>query len=353
VDSTDENGNHWQRTSDAFGRLTEVMEPSGVAQTPSMESDYGYDALNNLLSVKQWGGNSGSSGAVSRSFSYDSLSRLLSAYNPETGTVGYTYDANSNVTAKTDARGVTTTYGYDALNRLLSKSYAVSGTSVYPTPSSCYQYDLSSVTNGIGRLSNAWTIYGSCATTAPSAGYLTMRSIGAYDPMGRVLNEQQFTPASQASGTTYTPAYTYDLAGNLLTSTSGGVGPTTTGTQTITPFLFTNTFDSAGRLQTVGSNQTTNYVTGAANVFPATLFSAQTGQNLPCSNSSSAAYSPFGGLQNAAYGISTSASNVALILNRAYDNRLRITCETDTGSIVSTPTSGSAAVTITGSEQSQ
>jgi len=31
VDSTDEVGNHWQRTSDSFGSLTEVMEPNGAS----------------------------------------------------------------------------------------------------------------------------------------------------------------------------------------------------------------------------------------------------------------------------------------------------------------------------------
>ena len=66
VDSTDENGNHSQRTSDSFGRLTEVMEPNGASQSPTMETDYTYTALNDLLSVTQWGGPFGSSNARSR-----------------------------------------------------------------------------------------------------------------------------------------------------------------------------------------------------------------------------------------------------------------------------------------------
>jgi RHS repeat-associated protein len=41
VDSSDENGNKWQRTSDAFGNLTWVMEPNGSSKTASMETDYG------------------------------------------------------------------------------------------------------------------------------------------------------------------------------------------------------------------------------------------------------------------------------------------------------------------------
>jgi YD repeat-containing protein len=56
VDTTDEAGSHWQRVSDAFGRLTQVVEPNGTTTAPTMETDYAYDVLNDLLSVNQWGG---------------------------------------------------------------------------------------------------------------------------------------------------------------------------------------------------------------------------------------------------------------------------------------------------------
>jgi len=145
-------------------------------------------------------------------------------------------------------------------------------------------YDSSPVVNGIGRLSNAWTqsaSVGTCSTTPPTTGFWAMRSITAYDSMGRITNEQQYTPANQASGTPYAPVYTYDLAGNLLTSTSG-VGPT-----------YTNTYYGAGSI--------------------------------------TSQYTAFGGLANAAFGN-------GLTLNRAYDNLLRTTCEIDTGTTVTSAT---------------
>ena len=43
VHYSDENGNRWQRTTDAFGNLIVVMEPNGSSQIPSMETDYTYD----------------------------------------------------------------------------------------------------------------------------------------------------------------------------------------------------------------------------------------------------------------------------------------------------------------------
>jgi len=318
--SADESGNLTQRTADALGRLTQVVEPGGFT------TNYSYDALNNLLTVYQLGNAAIGDTPRTRYFNYDSLSRLLSAFNPETGTASYTYDANSNVQTKTDARGVITTYGYDALNRLLSKSYSDG-----VTPLSCYQYDSS--TNGIGRLANAWTVSASqpgatCTPAAPAAGFLTKRAIQAYDAMGRILNEQQYTPATQANGAPYAPAYTYDLAGNPLTSTNG-VGPK----PAAAPFIFTNTFDGAGRLQTLTSNWTTNYVNGMPNIFPASLFSQPT-------------YAAFGGLTGATFGS-------GLTLSRTYDNRLRITGETDTGTGATSATPGSATVNITGAEQSR
>jgi YD repeat-containing protein len=334
VDSTDENGNHWQRTSDSFGRLTEVMEPNGSSQVPTMETDYIYNALNDLTSVTQWGGASGSAGKRGRSFIYNSLSQLQSATNPETGTVGYAYDVNGNVQSRTDARGVTTTYSYDQLNRLLSKTYS---NDLNGTPLSCFLYNLSTL--GVGRLTSAWTQSASATTScSTSAAFLTKRTIVAYDPMGRIVSEQQYTPASQASGTFYSPQYTYDLAGNLTSSTDGVTpSPTTPGT-----FLtFTYCYDGAGRLQLLSSNWIDP-------THPQWLFIAQ---SIPCSTTSSPTlsstpYTAFGALMNAEYGS-------GLTLNRAYDQRLRMTGEIDTGSIVAVPTSGNAAVTITGVEQSK
>jgi len=73
---------------------------------------------------------------------------------------------------------------------------------------------------------------------------------------------------------------------------------------------------------------------------PQTLFSAPPSQTQP-------SYAAFGGLQKAAFGN-------GLAVSRTYDlNRMWVTSETDTGSIVVNPTPGSATVTITGTEQSK
>ena len=240
------------------------------------------------------------------------------------------YDANGNLAFKTDARNLVSIYSYDVLNRLLSKSYSNDASR---TTTSCYQYDSSSLAGSnaylIGRLTNQWTqsaSVGACPAAVPTTGPWTRRSILAYDVMGRVLSERQCTPSNCTGGTPYAPAYTYDLAGATHTFTDG-----------IT--LFTNTFDSAGRLLTLTSSWSDA-------THPSQLFSAQTATSTPCVQSLSAAYAPFGGLMNATFGN-------GLSLNRTFDNRLRTTCEIDTGGIVASPTSGSATISVTGAEQSK
>ncbi len=234
------NGNGTQRVtrisqSDALGRLNSICEVSsssliGQSGTPvacgqdiagtGFLTTYQYDVLDNLLQVNQ-------SGIASRTFVYDSLSRLTSAVNPESNTqpvspytvvpTTYAYDANGNLSTKTGplqnqtgTSTVTTTYTYDALNRLTSRSYS-DGT----TPKSTYFYDFSTYfpnnTNTIGRL-----VYN---TTTSSAGGC-IQTISEYDVMGRVSQQWQKTPQGGCANS-YPLPYTYDLMGNVTSFSDG------------------------------------------------------------------------------------------------------------------------------------
>ncbi len=117
----------WRRSStDALGRLVEVDEPNSSTATvspcqgagePIWITTYNYNVMGDLMGVVQ-------NLSRQRNFTYDSLSRLWTSTNPETGTITYTYDANGNVQTKKDARNITTTYSYDALNRELTRAYS-------------------------------------------------------------------------------------------------------------------------------------------------------------------------------------------------------------------------------------
>jgi RHS repeat-associated protein len=190
--------------NDALGRLAEVWEitPSDGATEPvsfpnkpgitaGYLTKYSYDLLDDLTLVTQ---RIGAAGTIqNRTFTYDSLGRVVTAVNPESGTLNYRYDNNSNLTQKIDSRSpaVTVTDSYDFLNRLTGRSYSDS------TPAVTYTYDGTSVLNSKGRLTNV-------SSSASSYSY------DEYDALGRVRIATQTT-----DGQAYVMNYTHDLAGHL------------------------------------------------------------------------------------------------------------------------------------------
>lgn len=291
--------------SDGLGRLVSVCEVTSTSQqgssgTPAncgqdisgtgFLTTYSYDALDNLLTV-------GQSGLNPRAFNYDSLSHLTSAGNPESGSTNYSYDASGNLYQKKDARTITTTYNYDVLNRVTQKSYSDG-----MTPSVFFQYDGPnngfgvSATNLVGRLDEEWTGTSCCGTTAEIFGY---------DPMGRVVLNEQYTVSMG-----YRPVnYTYDLSGNVLTATNGeGV-------------TLTSAYNTAAQL--------------------ATVTSSLSDPNHPAALLPVVGYNPLGDVTSAIMGNGVSESST-------YDNRGRVTSSaTQNGG-----TAGTGTVTISGSERS-
>ncbi|MGA1982950.1 MAG: hypothetical protein ABSG84_10765 [Acidobacteriaceae bacterium] len=292
TDFWDETKRHTQQQFDWLGRLTVVYEPDPVSGSLALQTGYNYDVFNDLVSVYQVGASGNT--PVQRSFAYDMPSRVTWACNPEaigsgqnctSGTPGtqYVYDANSNLTQRTDNRGIVTNYQYDALNRLLSKIYSDS------TASACYQYDGAKSSNLSGRLVAQWTQNGTCPYALPASGVFTATAFSLYDSMGRLKNEQRCTGVSNCASGGYPMTYTYDLAGKLTSYPSGFGGLT-----------FTNAYDTVGRLATV-TNTPQN----------ALLFSQPV-------------YTPAGALSGALLGTSIS-------VNRTFDVRQRVTSETDIG----------------------
>ncbi len=297
---TDEVGNARKSCVDGLGRLTGVWEdPSGL----NYETDYAYDALSNLLSVNQKGGSGNSANWRTRTFTYDGLSRLLCAANPEiqavtcptsnTGTFPalatlYTYDANGNVSTKTapspnqPSTGtaiVTTNNGYDALNRLTGKTFTDGYSGNPPTPGVKFGYDGAALTG---------------CTPAPPAltdpypkGFRTAMCDGSgaaswkHDQMGRILQERR--TIGSAAGDYETDAYNLDGSPSSLTTLGYGV---------------TYTYSGAARALTA-----TNY-TGGTNK----LVSAAT-------------YAPPGELATMTNG--STSSFTGIVTNNAYNNRLQ------------------------------
>jgi RHS repeat-associated protein len=197
------------------GKIEYVLEQDPVNGELNLRTDYGYDALGRLTSIVQ--------GVQTRSFAYDDIGRLKTETYPETGSTTYEYDANSNLTVKTDSRGIITNVAYDELNRPTLKSYSDG------TPSVSYYYDAQPTDSPItivyptGRLTRVMT------TTSG----VTVKNFYSYCSCSSVIQESM-TVFDGSTTKTYTTSYTHNLAdqltsvaypnGKILTYTRNSLG---------------------------------------------------------------------------------------------------------------------------------
>lgn len=224
----------YQYAYDSFGNLTQYTDPLGE------KINYDYNPNRQLISMTDRNGNSTvvaytNSGAVRRMSSCDS--RLELTYNrarrqtyvvEQTGNnaqlttytfdaeenlenqegnccgfnVTYGYDADKNITQRTDANGVTYNYTYDGLGNLLTNANA-DGTMTY-----AYDPVYNQITSIEDRRSNTTTF------TYDATGNLTQidRPLGVTEQFS--FNADG-TMASSTDGNDNTTQYTYDANGYL------------------------------------------------------------------------------------------------------------------------------------------
>ena len=296
VTVTDQALKERRSVTNALGALVRVDEPDasgalGTISSPNQPTYYAYDILNNLTTVSQ--------GVQTRTFAYNSLSRLTSATNPESGPISYGYDNNGNLTSKTDARGVATTYIYDALNRVTNRNYSTpNGTpgtgmlaNYQPSPNVTYSYDGTNVAGGIANSKGKLTK----VSSSVSATEYT-----EFDILGRVRSHKQTT-----DGTGYTTGYSYNLSGALIEETypSGRV--------------VKNTLDVSGDLQQVQSRRANDTFRNHANSFTYAASGAVTAMRLGNGKWENTTFN--GRLQPTQIGLGGSATNQSLLkLNYDY-----------------------------------
>jgi RHS repeat-associated protein len=223
---TDQVGNQRTTWTNGLARLTEVEEASNNSSY-GYPTSYSYDPLGDLLSVKQ-------NGSRARTYTYDSLSRLVCAANPEvqnvtcpgsatgtfpSGAITYTYDANGNLSSKvtpqanqmTGTAVATTSYTHDVLNRLTQKAYVGVKTNTVK-----FGYDgiaLTACGQNPPNLSGATYLVGRrSAMCAGESG-----SNWSFDQMGRPLIESRINSSSKEYK--FNVSYAYNLDGSLKTLT--------------------------------------------------------------------------------------------------------------------------------------
>ena len=158
-------------TYDTLNRL--VKETNALGE----EIQYSYDAVGNLVGEVDAAGNP-------YAYEYDELGRLIKEINRLGSEQGYSYDPAGNLLGKTDFKGESFVYEYDALDRLTRVLYA-DGTE------KSFSYDPA----------------GNIVGAENEAGALEY----AYDPLNRLIEAHD-------SGMDETISYTYDPAGNRLTT---------------------------------------------------------------------------------------------------------------------------------------
>jgi len=252
VTATDQAGKVRRSVRDALGRLIRVDEPNSSGNldsggSPVQSTSYAYDVLDDLTQVTQ--------GSQTRTFTYDSLKRVLSAANPESGTVTTTYDENSNVIVVTDARGVSTHVSYDELNRPTrrwfngssSTSSTTNGspslpTGVVATDEVAYFYDAQSLPSGAPSYTRGYSTGALVAVTYAGGSEGTYRG---FDALGRVVRQYQRTDSVN-----YLVEAAYAVA-----STTSLTYPSVPGASDRRSVSFS--YDSAGRLSALSSSATT------------------------------------------------------------------------------------------------
>lgn len=245
----------WVRT-DSQGRLVELVEPDpsgpGTVATGGLVTTYSHNTLGNLVGITQ--------GAQTREFKYDSLGRLTAQKLAEASAtlndagqyVGagtwsdvFTYDDRSNLTSRTDARGVKTVFSFnnDPLNRLQSVSWDTNGFGDTANPivaaaTITYQYrtkdnptqlldvtQLSGIaTSGVSAESYVYDSEGRISVKSIVInGRPPMETDYAYDTLGRV---EDITYPKREPGVTLSPRkvvhHDYDVASHLTSLTVDG-----------------------------------------------------------------------------------------------------------------------------------
>jgi RHS repeat-associated protein len=249
------------------------LNPYGNTMINPMVTLYTYDALNNLTCVEQHGTATGQTGCSSapsndassawriRRFTYDSLSRMVSSSNPESGASTFTYDSDGNMLTKTSpapnqtgSATVTATLTYDALHRVLTKTFSDG-----ITPSTTIAYDGSTISGCSSSLTSADPV-GRRTAMCDAAGW----EAWSYDSRGHVITEQRSTNSIVKS-----TAYTYNFhgavtsitypSGRTVTYTYNAVGRTGSASDIANSITYASNahFTPAGALATLqesGSN---------------------------------------------------------------------------------------------------
>jgi len=222
---------------DAEGQLTNQFVTIGSDTTPTDSYTFEYDSLGRVIRSKQ---TSGTTLVQRTQHIYDTANRIISQtwqLGSQSFSESYSYSANDGcLTSMGTAAGTTIGYTYDPLKRLTSETTTVGGGSnlfhkdyTYrniddtrtTTQVENFAYKLSSDNSVLAGYSYTYNALGNISKISDSSSGNPL-VIYTYDSQEQLLSETYYD--GQGSGDSHISAtytYTYDTAGNLLTSSDG------------------------------------------------------------------------------------------------------------------------------------
>ncbi len=237
---TDPTGKWKTFTTDAYGQLVEVQEPSpNPGSEPTHETFYAYDVFGHLIEVQMSRTVGGTVRTQFRTWAYNATTlQLTSKTSPEAGTVSYTYNTDGTLATVTDANSHRKVYSYDSYGRITQIARgAVSGSTFTEDVSQRTNYAYSGTNGGFssataGRVSQItytgphglalkeWYSYhkaGAITTkrlnvtgTPFGSSSLNLDASYGYDDEGSVLSIQYPNSQFNSNGTTVSgPGYSY------------------------------------------------------------------------------------------------------------------------------------------------
>ena len=220
------------QVSSTFNAMGELTGQSGSgAAAPTATRTYTYDTAGRVLtaatSATGTAGTFGYQPATSESFGYDDRGLLLSA-SGSAGTSTFTYNTDAQLASVTDAAGASS-YSYDTAGRLATDADAASGVTGTYSYNSLDQ--VTQISYGTGKDAQTFgydSLHRLASDTISTAGGSQVASIGyGYDANDNVTSMTTSGLATAGGGTgTLTNTYGYDQANRLTSWTATPAGGT-------------------------------------------------------------------------------------------------------------------------------
>lgn len=257
VTITDPAGKWKQYTTDAYGQLIQVLEPSpNPSSEPNHVTTYTFDVLGHLIQAQMPRTINGQVTTQTRTWTYDPTTQFLTqTTTPEAGTTTFTYNSDGTLATKTDAKSQQIQYTYDPYGRLIQIARGVVSNGTFTenlSQRTTLTYDGA---NG-GFSSNTAGLLSSVAYSAPHG--LSVTEMYSYHAAGAVTAKRM-----QLSGTalsTYTAnldaTYTYNSLGQV-SSVQYPFAAWSNGAITSNGPQYGYSYDSMNRLNAMTANSQT------------------------------------------------------------------------------------------------